>query len=62
MTEQRDRKRTTNNIIIYGIADGETDDRQTADDIKVLVNIKRVADDKKRPIKVSLTNDKKALL
>ena len=76
ITEQRDRQSRTNNIIIHGVAENETEneadnvevDRNYAktlfDIIKATVTIKRVsriglrANDKNRPIKVSLANEK----
>ena len=73
MTEQRDRKNRTCNIIIYGVAEDQADDGEAEkkyvatlfENIKVLLIIKRIArigiraDVKKRPIKVSLANEKK---
>ena len=76
ITEQRDRQSRTNNIIIHGVAEDEDDDREADkqyattlfENIKVPVAIKRVArigvraDDKKRPIKISLENEKEKIL
>ena len=76
MTEQRDRNSRTCNIIIHGVAEDQADDGEAEqkyvatlfENIKVPLNIKKIArigiraDVKKRPIKVSLANEKEKRL